>query len=109
LAHCSAKGTRSAPFLNLPPDRLFYPWCSQARCQVSEAGRYHQKISCHGLHRTCLTNKAARNMNAFALQRLAGHQDMETTRIYVQLGTEDLRPMMEATGRTPLNGEVVGN
>ncbi len=36
-------------------------------------------------------------MNAFALQRLAGHQDMETTRLYVQLGTEDLRPMMEAT------------
>ena len=56
-----------------------------------------KKISCHGLRRTCLTNKAARNMNAFALQRLAGHQDMETTRIYVQLGTEDLRPMMEAT------------
>ncbi len=56
-----------------------------------------KKISCHGLCRTCLTNKAARNMNAFALQRLAGHQDMETTRLYVQLGTEDLGPLMEAT------------
>jgi site-specific recombinase XerD len=56
-----------------------------------------KKISCHGLRRTCLTNKAARNMNAFAIQKLAGHERMETTRIYVQLGTEDLRPMMEAT------------
>ena len=56
-----------------------------------------KKISCHGLRRTCFTNKAARNMNAFAIQKLAGHERMETTRIYVQLGTEDLRPLMEAT------------
>jgi site-specific recombinase XerD len=56
-----------------------------------------KKISCHGLRRTCLTNKAARNMNAFAIQKLAGHERMETTRIYVMLGTEDLRPLMEAT------------
>jgi site-specific recombinase XerD len=50
-----------------------------------------KQISCHGLRRTCLTTKAARNMNAFAIQKLAGHSRMETTRIYVQLGTEDLR------------------
>ena len=56
-----------------------------------------KKISCHGLRRTCLTTKAARNMNAFAIQKLAGHERMETTRIYVMLGTEDLRPLMEAT------------
>ena len=56
-----------------------------------------KKISCHGLRRTCLTSKARQNMNAFAIQKLAGHERMETTRIYVQLGTEDLRPMMEAT------------
>jgi site-specific recombinase XerD len=36
-------------------------------------------------------------MNAFAIQKLAGHERMETTRIYVMLGTEDLRPLMEAT------------
>jgi integrase/recombinase XerC len=56
-----------------------------------------KQISCHGLRRTCLTNKAARNMNAFAIQKLAGHSRMETTKIYVQLGTEDLRPLMEQT------------
>jgi site-specific recombinase XerD len=56
-----------------------------------------KQISCHGLRRTCLTNKAARNMNAFAIQKLAGHARMETTKIYVQLGTEDLRPLMEQT------------
>jgi len=56
-----------------------------------------KSISCHGLRRTCLTNKAARNMNAFAIQKLAGHARMETTKIYVQLGTEDLRPLMEQT------------
>src|SRR6266571_8731970 len=56
-----------------------------------------KQISCHGLRRTCLTTKAARNMNAFAIQKLAGHSRMETTKLYVQLGTEDLRPLMEAT------------
>jgi len=56
-----------------------------------------KQISCHGLRRTCFTNKAARNMNAFALQKLAGHSRMETTKIYVQLGTDDLRPLMEQT------------
>jgi len=56
-----------------------------------------KQISYHGLRRTCLTNKAARNMNAFAIQKLAGHSRMETTKIYVMLGTEDLRPLMEAT------------
>ena len=56
-----------------------------------------KQISCHGLRRTCFTNRAARNMNAFALQKLAGHSRMETTRIYVELGTEDLRPLMEQT------------
>jgi site-specific recombinase XerD len=56
-----------------------------------------KKISCHGLRRTCLSTKAAMNMNAFAIQKLAGHERMETTRIYVMLGTEDLRPLMEAT------------
>ena len=56
-----------------------------------------KQISCHGLRRTCLSTKAARNMNAFAIQALAGHARMETTKLYVQLGTEDLRPLMEAT------------
>lgn len=63
---------------------------------VKRAGITKQ-ISCHGLRRTCLTNKAARNMNAFGIQKLAGHSRMETTKIYVMLGTEDLRLMMEAT------------
>ncbi len=54
-----------------------------------------KSISCHGLRRTCLSSRAARNMNAFAIQKLAGHARMETTRIYVQLSTEDLRQAME--------------
>ncbi len=55
-----------------------------------------KQISCHGLRRTCLSSRAARNMNAFAIQKLAGHARMETTRIYVQLSTDDLRQAMES-------------
>ncbi len=55
-----------------------------------------KNVSCHGLRRTCLTTRAAKKMNAFAIQKLAGHARMETTRIYVDLTDEDLRVAMEA-------------
>ena len=54
-------------------------------------------ISCHGLRHTFGFNKGAKNMNAFAIQRLMGHERMETTRIKVNLDTDALRPVMEAT------------
>ncbi len=63
---------------------------------IKQAGITKQ-ISCHGLRHTFGFNKGAMNMNAFAIQRLMGHERMETTRIYVNLDTDALRPVMEAT------------
>ena len=54
-------------------------------------------ISCHGLRHTFGFHKGAKNMNAFAIQKLMGHERMETTRIYVNLDTDAIRPVMEAT------------
>src|SRR5258708_1013568 len=62
---------------------------------VKKAGITKQ-ASRHGLRRTCLSTRAARKMNAFAIQKLAGHARMETTKIYVELSDEDLRYAMES-------------
>jgi len=63
---------------------------------IKQAG-ITKHMSCHGLRHTFGFNKGAKNMNAFAIQKLMGHERMETTRIYVNLDTDALRPVMEAT------------
>lgn len=62
---------------------------------VKKAGITKQ-VSCHSLRRTCLSTRAARKMNAFVIQKLAGHSRMETTKIYVELSDEDLRYAMKS-------------
>jgi site-specific recombinase XerD len=54
-------------------------------------------ISCHGLRHTFATNKAARGMNAYQLQKLMGHEKITTSQEYVHLGEADLRLAMERT------------
>jgi len=56
-----------------------------------------KKISCHGLHHTCATNRAALGMNAFCLKTLLGHERIATSLEYVHIGTEELRKPMEDT------------
>ena len=56
-----------------------------------------KKISCHGLRHTFATNKAARGMNAYQLQKLMGHEKITTSQEYVHLGEADLRLAMERT------------
>lgn len=90
-------GAESHLFLNYKGEGLSIRGVRKVVDKYLKRAGITKHISCHGLRRTCLTNKAARNMNAFAIQKLAGHARMETTKIYVQLGTEDLRPLMEQT------------
>ncbi len=56
-----------------------------------------KQISCHGLRHTFATNKAARGMNAYQLQKLMGHEKITTSQEYVHLGEADLRLIMERT------------
>ncbi len=56
-----------------------------------------KQISCHGLRHTFATNKAARGMNAYQLQKLMGHEKITTSQEYVHLGEADLRLAMERT------------
>lgn len=53
--------------------------------------------SCHSLRHTCATFKAEKGVTAFQLQQLLGHKRLDTTQIYVHLGQQSLRKVMEAT------------
>lgn len=63
---------------------------------LKQAG-IQKNISCHGLRHTFGTNKAALGMNAFQLQALFGHENIQTSLIYVHIGTMDVRKAMELT------------
>jgi site-specific recombinase XerD len=50
----------------------------------------HKKISCHGLHYTCATNRAALAMNAFYLRTPLDHKRVRTSKKSMPIGTEEL-------------------
>jgi site-specific recombinase XerD len=56
-----------------------------------------KKISCHSLHYTCVTNRAAFAMNAFYLRIPSDHKRVRTSKKYVSIGTEEFRKLMEFT------------
>ena len=51
----------------------------------------------HSLRRTFATEKAKKGVTAFFLRDLMGHESIATTQLYVQLGTQDTRKVMEVT------------
>jgi site-specific recombinase XerD len=56
-----------------------------------------KKISCHGLHYTCATNRAALWTISFCLRTSLRHVRMRTSKKNMPLSTEDLRKLMEFT------------
>jgi integrase/recombinase XerD len=62
-----------------------------------EAAGITRAASCHSLRHTCATFKAEKGVTAFQLQQLLGHKRLDTTQIYVHLGQQNLRKVMEAT------------
>jgi site-specific recombinase XerD len=56
-----------------------------------------KKISCHSLHYTCATNRAAFAMNAFYLRTPLDHKRVRTSKKSTPVGTEELRKLMEFT------------
>ena len=56
---------------------------------VSARQRAHlDRVTCHGLRHTCFTRLREAGMELEALQVLAGHRSIETTRLYVHLANE---------------------
>jgi integrase/recombinase XerC len=59
-----------------------------------------KKASCHTLRHTFATYKAEKGVSAFQLQQWLGHANLNTTQIYVHLGKQNAKKIMEQTSLT---------
>lgn len=56
-----------------------------------------KKASCHSLRHTFATYKAEKGVSPFQLQKWLGHANLNTTQIYVHLGKQNAKKVMEQT------------
>jgi len=56
-----------------------------------------KRASCHTLRHTFATYKAEKGVSAFQLQQWLGHENLNTTQIYVHLGKQNAKKIMEQT------------
>jgi site-specific recombinase XerD len=56
-----------------------------------------KKASCHTLRHTFATYKAEKGVSPFQLQQWLGHANLNTTQIYVHLGKQNAKKLMEQT------------
>jgi site-specific recombinase XerD len=56
-----------------------------------------KKASCHTLRHTSATYKAEKGVSAYQLQQWLGHANLNTTQIYVHLGKQNARKIMQNT------------
>jgi len=66
-------------------------------------------VQCHRLRHTCLTRLRQAGMSLEALQALAGHQNINSTRVYLHLCARELREEYQRVSATffpPLDTEV---
>jgi len=56
-----------------------------------------KKASCHTLRHTFATCKAEKGVSAFQLQQWLGHANLNTTQIYIHLGKQNARKIMQDT------------
>src|SRR5207247_8832087 len=61
-----------------------------------EAG-ISKKASCHTLRHTFATYKAEKGVSPFQLQQWLGHANLNTTQIYVHLGKQNAKKIMQDT------------
>src|SRR6266446_2912117 len=56
-----------------------------------------KRASCHTLRHTFATYKAEKGVSAFQLQQWLGHENLNTTQIYVHLGKQNAKKIMQDT------------
>ena len=56
-----------------------------------------KRVSCHSLRHTFATHKAEQGVSPFQLQQWLGHTNLNTTQIYVHMGRQNAKRLMEAT------------
>ncbi len=65
--------------------------------KYTKAAGITKRVSCHTLRHTFATYKAEKGVSPFQLQQWLGHANLNTTQIYVHLGKQNAKKIMEQT------------
>ena len=86
-----------ALFLNYQAEPLSERGVQKLLAKYVKLAGITKKISPHSLRHTFATYKAERGVSPYQLQQWLGHRNLNTTQIYVHLGKQNARRVMEFT------------
>ncbi len=84
-------------FLNYQAEPLSERGVQKLLAKYVKLAGITKKISPHSLRHTFATYKAERGVSPYQLQQWLGHRNLTTTQIYVHLGKQNSRKVMEFT------------
>lgn len=94
-----ARGASATPtlFTNYRDEPLSEWGVRKLLAKYLKAAGINRKITPHSLRHTFASHKARQGVSPFLLKDLLGHKNLATTQIYVHLGKQDAKKVMEAT------------
>ena len=84
-------------FLNYKGEPISERGIRKLVVKYTKAAGITKRVSCHTLRHTFATYKAERGVSPFQLQQWLGHANLNTTQIYVHLGKQNAKKVMEQT------------
>jgi integrase/recombinase XerC len=87
-------------FLNYKGEPISERGIRKLVVKYTKAAGITKKASCHTLRHTFATDKAEKGVSPFQLQQWLGHANLNTTQIYVHLGKQNAKKIMEQTSLT---------
>jgi integrase/recombinase XerC len=84
-------------FLNYKGEPISERGIRKLVVKYTKAAGITKKVSCPTLRHTFATYKAEKGVSPFQLQQWLGHANLNTTQIYVHLGKQNAKNLMEQT------------
>jgi integrase/recombinase XerC len=92
-----AQSTTSTLFLNYKGEPISERGIRKLVVKYRKEAGITKKASCHTLRHTFATYKAEKGVSPFQLQQWLGHANLNTTQIYVHMGKQNAKKIMEQT------------
>jgi integrase/recombinase XerC len=94
------EGSTERLFLNYKGEPISERGVRKLVVKYTKAAGITKKASCHTLRHTFATYKAEKGVSPFQLQQWLGHANLNTTQIYVHLGKQNAKKIMQETSLT---------
>jgi len=91
------KSLSEAIFLNYKGEPISERGIRKLVVKYRKSAGITKRASCHTLRHTFATYKAEKGVSPFQLQQWLGHANLNTTQIYVHLGKQNAKKIMEQT------------